>query len=454
MSNKKKNYRKYYYLLKEGESALPAEVRKTIDFFSSNNIWFHLSRNSEARSCREAASRRFRLGHIGIPLEHELKSYFGKFINAAGVEQYVVLHCKGNQELDFDKVNKVLEAKLGVERLEIEDLHKIFSFENGYGLVNPFNLDPRFLDTHILQVFDRSLTENNRSPYTMMTNAGDLTWAVEFKPSQLIETIKHPMVEDIIRVDDTYESQTPPWQQKIGIITGNAPESGILLWQKINQFIREKSIIYFYGDISFPHVIVESIPDMGLSMELDIREHETWDALKKGIISLCKQGATILCIACNTTQYFTPEIRKITKQYGTRFISIPDVTFDYLEKNSIKEFALLGVKYVTGLNEKWSAFKPLRKFKVETLLETTIQQIHNLAFRVKNEGITEAGLNKLRDLLNASTKSKNIVIALTELSLLLSPQKKRSRKGRKYIDTLELLAEAAADEYLYSTKSQ
>lgn len=83
----------------------------------------------------------------------------------------------------------------------------------------------------------------------------------------------------------------------------------------------------------------------------------------------------------------------------------------------------------------------------------SIKQIHDLAFKVKQEGITGAGINKLRDLLNASTKSKTIVIALTELSILLETQKKRSRKGRYYIDTLELLAEAVADEYLALTQT-
>lgn len=451
MQNLKKEYKNYFKLLKKKEKDLPEKVKRTIDFFSTHNIWFTLSRNHEARSCREAASRRTRLGHTGIPLEHELKSYFGKFINASGIEQHVVLHCRGNQKLDFNKINRVLNARNEVKKLTNEELNQFF--DRDYGIVNPFTLDPLFLNTPILHVFDQSLEKNYKSPYTIMTNAGDLTWAIEFKPDKLINAIYHSVVGDIIENDFSSNGNKKPKQCKIGVLTGNSPESGILLWHRVIQIIRKKLGANFFGDISKPNIIVESIPDMGLSMELDLREEETWEAVKEGIISLCKQGATIICIPCNTTQYFTPRIRGITSQYKAKFISIAEVTLNYLEKNKIKEFAFLGTKYVTELDKNWSAFKGLRKFKIETLSEEDVDQIHQLAFKVKQEGITGAGINKLRDLLDQKTRSKNIVVALTEISILLDNQKKKSRKGRNYIDTLDLLAEAVADAYLSTTQS-
>ncbi|MCK5058887.1 MAG: aspartate/glutamate racemase family protein [Candidatus Aminicenantes bacterium] len=446
-----KNYSDFFHLLLADETDLPDGVKKTIGFFIDNKLWFNLSRNVKALGCREAANKRNRLGHTGIPLEHELKSIFGKFINAAGNEQYVILHCKAHQELDYDKVKKVLRARREVNKLENDELADIFHMD--YGLVNPFTLDPLFWETPILQVFDKSLTINNLPPYTMMTNAGDLTWAIEFKPKELFEAVKHYRIEDITTHISSNNRSANKKRPKIGILTGNAPESGIALWQKINHIIREERKEHFYGDISFPYVTVESIPDMGLSMELDLREKETWEAVNAGIISLCNQGATIVCIACDTTQYFTPRIREITSQYKSRFISIPEVTFDYLAKNKINEFAFLGIKYVTDLSDKWSAFKKLRKFKIETLSEESIKKIHELAFKVKREGITGPGITKLRDLLNHETKSKTIVVALTELSILLGTQKKRSRKGRTFIDTLDLLADAVAGEYLRLTQN-
>jgi aspartate/glutamate racemase len=444
-------YEKYFNLLKKNETDLPDEVKKTIGFFSSRNLWFNLSRNEEARSCADAANRRVRLGHKGIPLEDELKSYFGKFINAAGNEQFVVLHCRGHQELDFDKINRCLIAKDGVKKLTNDELAKMFNLD--YGLVNPFTLDPRFLRLEVLQVFDQSIKDNHKSPYTMMTNAGDLTWAIEFKPNELIKAIDNSEVNNIITKHYPEKGNKKKYQPKIGILTGNSPESGILLWKKVNQIIRRNLGVNFFGDISLPNILIESIPDMGLSMELDLREDESWAAVKEGIKSLCRKGATIICIPGNTVHYFTPRICELISEYKAKFVSIPEVTLTYLEKNNIKEFALLGTKFVAELDKKWSHFKGLRKFKVETPSEEVIDQLHQLAFMVKQQGITGAGINKMRDILNQNIRLKNVVIALTEISVILDNQKRKSRKGRNYIDTLELLAEAVADEYLSATQS-
>ena len=361
-----------------------------------------------------------------------------------------MLHCKGNQELDFEKVNRAINAQGNMERLTNGELLKLFSFD--YGLVNPFSLDPLFLNTPILQVFEKSLELNIIPPYTMMTNAGDLKWAVEFKSDQLIKAVHHFRIEDIIVKDLPINGSQNPKHHKIGILTGNSPESGMLLWRRINQIIRENLGNKFYGDISLPNVVIESIPDMGMSMELALREEETWDAVRNGITSLCKQGATIICIPCNTTQYFNCKIRGITSQYGSQYISMPKVAMKYLEERKIKEFAFLGTKYVTSLDGKWTAFGGFKKFKVVPLNESDIAKIKELAFEVKHEGITEVSLNKLRDLLNYTAKSENIMIALTEISLLLNGQKKKSRKGRNYIDTLELLAESVANEYMNLSK--
>jgi aspartate/glutamate racemase/prolyl-tRNA editing enzyme YbaK/EbsC (Cys-tRNA(Pro) deacylase) len=439
-------YTNFNHLLKDDEKGLPEGVKKVIDFFDSNRLWFQLSRNLPAGNCRDAVNKRTRLGHTGIPLGHELKSFLGKFTNSKGNKQFIALHCRGNQELDFEKVNRTLNAKIGVSRLTDRELNRFMS--TAFGLVNPFSIDGKNSKIPIIQVFDKSLERNNISPYTMMTNAGDLKWAIEFKPAQIISAIKNSLIEDIVINSDWKQLNTEQKSVKIGIITGNAPESGILLWKQINQRVREKLNSNFLGDISFPHVIVESIPDMGLSMELDSREEETWEVLKSGIVSLCNQGVEILCIACNTTQYFTPAIQEITSGYGVKFISIPDVTLAYLENEKIKEFAFLGVKYVTDLENDWSAFKALRKFKVETLSEKDLEMIHELAFNVKTDGITGTGINHLRDLLDNTTHLQNIVVALTEISILLENQKNKSKKGRNYIDTLDILADAVANEYL------
>lgn len=434
-------------------SRMPKKVMELKDIFLKEKIWFKITNNhddQEAWTCRDAIQKRVRLGHDKIPLLCELKTRLG-YIKDKGQKKYVMVHCRGNQELDTDKIEKAAGGKIHdvnneakIEALYGSKLPPPKSkngkdYPPGFGLINPFW---GFSRPDIIQIFDDSLIEQSFIPYTMMTNASHRCWAVEFKPKELIDRLPNATLGDIVDDKTKFFEKEP----KIGIITGNAPDSGILLWKQINHFVMEKS--NFCGDISTPYVSVRSIPEMGLSMELDTRETETWEALRESIISLCEEGVRILCIACNTTQYFTPRIREITSSYGAQFISIPEVTLAHLEKKKIDEFIFLGVKYVTELDKKWSAFGVLQKFNVRKLPVKTLSEIDKLAFTVKIEGCTGKGHNQLRDLLNGSTKYQDIVVALTELSILLDSQKKRSHKDRNYIDTLKLLAEAAADEYI------
>lgn len=439
-----KVYNTFSHLLEQGEADLPHGVKKTIDFFTRHKLWFQLSRNHEAHSCRDAASKRRRLGHVGIPLSDELKSFFGKVKNNDGNYQFVVIHCRANDKLDQEKLKKLLNSELGVERLSRSELSELFSLE--YGRVNPFTLDPLFLGLPILQVFDNDVLENRLPPYTMMTNAGDLTFAIEFKPNQLIRTVAYSQLGDIVERDVIKKQR----REKIGILTGNGPESGIHLWTEINEILRRELNNHFYGDVSFAPVIVESVPEMGLSMELDTREEETWKAVSRGITSLCAQGATICCIACNTTQYFTPKIQQLCAQFGATYVSLSESLEDYLHKNNIAEFDFLGIKYVTDF-EKWSAFKDLQnKYAVVLPEKDDLDKINELAFKVKKDGITGQGINKLRDLLNQATKTQNVVLALTEISILMSAQK-RNRTSKNYIDTLQVLAEEVAYKYIAAT---
>ncbi len=427
----------------EGETDIPKPVKEIINFFERKNIWFNLSRNVEAFSCRDAAQKRNRLGYAKIPLRDELKSYFAK-IKRKNKIIYVIFHCQGDQIIDWKKVKKLFEPDDKIEKISENELFGLFKMARGK--VNPFTLDPFFIKSELLQVFDKSLEEERIAPYTMMTNAGDLTWAVEFYPKDIIQNIGHRRVADIVK------EFIKPIKYKIGILTGNGPDSGIYLWNKINEKIREKLKNNFAGDLSFPEVIVHSIPEMGLSMELDIREKDTWDVVNRGINSLCDAEATIIAVACNTTQYYSKTINEICKLKNAEFISIPNILKKYLVSNQSKQFAFIGIKHVTEIKGGLSGFSNLSGFDIEKLSDSDIHKISDLGFKVKQEGATGAGINKLRDLLNNIVKSKTIVIALTEISILLSKQKYKTRKGKIIIDTLDLLAEAVVNEYLEKSK--
>jgi aspartate/glutamate racemase len=183
-------------------------------------------------------------------------------------------------------------------------------------------------------------------------------------------------------------------------------------------------------------------------MELDRREEEIWPHLRKAVVDACKSGVQVLAIACHTTHYFTPQIRRICDQYGTEFLSMAEVLAQWLRHQGIQELALVGIRHVSELGP-WSAYRePLAGFKVERPTERAKQLLDELAYQVKAEGPSEAGLNRLRDILRTEVASNTVVLALTELSILLSYQRKKGKSGRLIIDPLALYAEALAFRYL------
>ena len=67
---------------------------------------------------------------------------------------------------------------------------------------------------------------------------------------------------------------------------------------------------------------------------------------------------------------------------------------------------------------------------------------------MKRELFTPATVNRLRDLINRSTETDTVVLALTELSILWSRQNGPPRSGKRFIDTLDILASSMAEIYL------
>ncbi len=416
----------------------PKSVKKIIEFVKDNNLWYSVTQNKgSADSCADAANKRNRLGNYGIPLCDELKSSIGYyFLN--GNKKYLLIHCRGNQMRDDNKINSIL----GSEYILLPNEELLNEFNCEYGLVNPFFFGLNC--SEIEQIFDKSVLEDFFPPYTLMTNAGDKNWGIEIKPKELVNVLKYAKVADII----TDESKIIIRKHKIGILTGNSPESGIFLWQKINETIRIRLGDDFLGDLSFPTVLVESIPEMGLSMELDNRKNETWEIVEEGITALCKDGATIIGIACNTTQYFSEKVREICKNHNAEFISMYDAVNSFLISKNIKHFDFLGIKYVTDF-KTWSDYKKFKDdYTVEIPSLNNLEEINDIAFKVKQKVVTPEGINKLRDVIRKATKTKKIIIALTEISILLATQKNTQRSDKHYIDTLTILAEKIADRYL------
>ncbi|NJL27271.1 MAG: hypothetical protein HC897_04950 [Thermoanaerobaculia bacterium] len=439
-------------LLQHGEAEVPKPVLQTIRFLSERKVWFQLSRNHPAFSCRDAANKRRRLGHEGIGLWDELKSFLGRF-ERGGQTRYVIAHCRGDRQLDFALLRHAVQADTLPERLREDELAQL-GLE--YGLVNPFETWGRFvidgplLTCPILQVFDRELLTPMGFPGTMMTNAGDFTWAVEFDAKALFARLDLAEVADI-SVPDPEADPRPPYLLKrgpIGILTGNAPESGMALWQNVNDQTRSLLGERCLGDISMPEVIVHSLPALGLTMELDSRHERVWAELCWAAKGLLDRGVGSLAVACNTTHYFTQRLRSLCHEFGAELMSMPESLALWLRAHQIERVSLVGIRLVADLGP-WSAYRDaLVGFEVERLSGRALQQLQEVAYQVKAEGTSEAALNRMRDILSKEVSADCVILALTELSMLLARQRKKGKSGKLLVDPLAVYGEALAKRYL------
>ena len=174
-------------LLYNYETVVPDKVQQTSSFFVKFNVWYLLARNDEAYSCEDAAKKRFRNNIQGIPLEDELKTYFGEYDDLDGSRQLVLINLPGNCRIDFKKIRSILSVN-GKVRLAQRRTMNLFRIN--FGEVNPFliytifnsaNTVSRF--SKLTMMFDESLLSKKN---TMLTNAGELTWGIEFRISEVI----------------------------------------------------------------------------------------------------------------------------------------------------------------------------------------------------------------------------------------------------------------------------
>ena len=96
-------------LLYEGEAVLES-VYRCAERLAGLGIWHQFSRNEPATSCQDAARKRNRLGHKGMPLWDELKSFLGEYHDAPGTRRVFLAHCRGDRKLDLEKVRHALES--------------------------------------------------------------------------------------------------------------------------------------------------------------------------------------------------------------------------------------------------------------------------------------------------------------------------------------------------------
>lgn len=429
----------------------PLVVQTVLGFFERHQLWCIISRNSRATSCRDAAARRYRLGKTGIPLYDELKSFAAVAYFPDGQRRYVLLHCRANTQLDLEKTERFLGVNRPLARLSEHELADLFYME--YGSVNPFVNTRDFV-----QIFDKGVLANLTPPETMMTNAGEHTWAVEFRPTEVIQALTEEgvqvMVDDIVKDATAINASHLP---VFGIITGNGPESGIALWRQMNQEIYDELTAksQMQGDLSYPKVLLHSLPEMGLSMELPAREKEVWAVIQASVQKLCADGVTHIALACNTTQYFTQRIRAALPP-GVTFVSMAETAIAYIEKQQLSDITIIGIPIVADLGS-YSAYRSLMRLDVKPVSDQAKEHLLEFGYMVKrldHAGQDNVILNKINHIIRSGVLTDNVLIALTEISVFLAryPKIAKSKKigNKNIIDTLQLYAEKLANIYIQS----
>ncbi len=207
------------------------------------------------------------------------------------------------------------------------------------------------------------------------------------------------------------DTQVP--RSAIGIITGSGPDAGLDLWKKVLQANKDLLQGSYCGDLDAPYVNIISVPELGLSMELEANDAIVWDALARTARSLADQ-TDYYAIACNTLNYYQPQLEALDLR--ARLVSFSDVVIDMVQREGIDKVALLGAKPVTDLGN-WSPYRKLLDV-VEVEIPQDTAALHSLIYDVKIHGGQHADIATRFNCLLHSLSADTVLLACTELPLI------------------------------------
>jgi aspartate/glutamate racemase len=468
-----------------------ADVSACAERLASCGIWWRAVMNHDATevySCRHAVKFRERLGsggNGGIPLWSELKSLVGIAVDeGAGTKVRFAAHTRANTRFS----ERLLLDALGL-RGENARIRMVFhdetdgrdaaevrseltaegdvaiSGERWFGKVNPFNVDRVLADftaeevrlEDIPQMLDESLELDGGVPNTLMSNLGSRTAAFEVQSADLISAVKKLSPRSFMaRVAEPcpvwlglagrhrrdYWLQFPPARgPKIGILTGNSPESGMTLWRDMLGALR--SLYSYLPDALMPEVDVHSIPEMGLSMELTTREEAVREVVRRGVGELLNAGCAIVTLACNTTIYYEPLIAELCEARGARFVSIAEACMPAvqraLQRADSTNVGLVGIGPVVDMAGGFSGYKRYLEIGGIQVIPCPADR---LAFAIKNQGPVAELVTEFRRLMQSGLPSGHVVVilALTEASMVyrehIAKAAKNRRSEKTFIDPL------------------
>jgi len=222
-------------------------------------------------------------------------------------------------------------------------------------------------------------------------------------------------------------------RRRIGIITGSGPEAGIDLWSKVLVANRRSFGDRFRGDLDAPEVSILSVPDLGLSMELERHHEEVWRHLEHAARTIGRM-CDVYAIACNTLNYFEPRLMGLDS--ASTFLSFNACVSRHLWATGTSRVAVLGARPVMELGA-WSHYAGLLgTVDLEVLSPGTIEAVHELIYAVKRDG---AGAPANRERLTRvieSVNSDTVLLACTELPLI-----ERPAVAKNVLDVTQLVAD-------------
>ena len=225
---------------------------------------------------------------------------------------------------------------------------------------------------------------------------------------------------------------------RIGIITGSGPEAGVDLWSKVLRANRALLGARYAGDLDAPEVVIFSVPELGLSMELERNDARVWQSLQHAASRL---AAHVDCyaIACNTLNHYAERLAALG--LPAEFVAVGEVVREHLIEQGIARVALLGARPVMELGP-WSPYRALAQH-VEVEVPADAEELHRIIYAVKSRGGDAPDIVERFGRVLASLRSEVALLACTELPLIpLTGAVPRT------IDVTELLALALAKRSL------
>lgn len=219
---------------------------------------------------------------------------------------------------------------------------------------------------------------------------------------------------------------------KIGIISGAGPEAGIDLWRKILSHNKFLFGYRFQGDISAPEVLIHSLPELGLSIDVEAYEPLLWESLKAALQNMSSR-VDFVCIASNVLHYFEERIQELPSSF--EFVSMIAATEDVMPQYD--QLAILAMSKVLD----FGAYSPYRNAAKKFRLEAPSPiEMDILVRSIKVNGADHPNTIDLFEDILSGIKSDNVILACAELPLLPLHQ-----FDKNFIDPSDLLAKRIAE---------